>query len=165
MRLIAYRAITPETGSTIFIHRICGLPGNTVELRAGILYINGANADKNLNLKHIYKLSPNDAAYIKYDPDEAYTIDPYPDTVYASLTDTTVRSNQWTCTQYILPPGLRDNAIFAVYKKNWNPDNFGPIKVPPGKYFVLGDNRAHSMDSRYHGFVDAKKFLGCVLWK
>ena len=48
-----------------------------------------------------------------------------------------------------------------VYPSGLQPrDNFGPIVVPQGSYFAMGDNRDFSLDSRYWGFVTLNKIKG-----
>lgn len=66
---------------------------------------------------------------------------------------------------YINDTKYNENYIIYVEAKslpeNSQPiDNYGPVSVPKGSFFVLGDNRNHSYDSRYWGFLAADKVKG-----
>jgi signal peptidase I len=71
--------------------------------------------------------------------------------------------------------GLRDPDRYIFFKESVDdvvthpiliaPDqlsvrNFGPVTVPEGKYFMMGDNRDESFDSRYFGFVERRQIVG-----
>jgi signal peptidase I len=58
-------------------------------------------------------------------------------------------------------PDFKDPKIFP--SGAGNADYYGPVTVPHGKFFVLGDNRDNSVDSRYFGFVDPANVRGKVL--
>jgi signal peptidase I len=38
--------------------------------------------------------------------------------------------------------------------------DFGPVTIPPGRYFMMGDNRDNSNDSRFFGLVDRREIIG-----
>jgi signal peptidase I len=163
--LISYRTVLPDKGLTILTQRLCGLPGDLVEIRAGVFYLNGRDADAQLALKHIWKMDVKTSENIEYHRAQAYTIPPYSDTIYVSLAESYVKEKNIACERYVLPSGLRDEIIHLLFRNNWNRDQFGPVRVPAGRWFLLGDNRGEAIDSRFLGFIDPKNFVGKVLWK
>ncbi len=95
----------PNRGDTNFVKRVIGLPGDTIRLEDGYLYIKAAGEDEETRY------------------DEPYISDEY----------RTGRLN-----------------------------SFEPYTVPEGKYFVMGDHRNNSNDSRSVGPIDRNMIVGHV---
>ena len=69
---------------------------------------------------------------------------------------------------YNFPPATTDELLSSM-QPEWAEQIFsyvhdGEIVVPPNKYFVMGDNRDHSWDSRYWGPIAGDKIFGKALY-
>jgi signal peptidase I len=151
------------TYETIYVKRLCGEPGDIVEIRNGVLIVNGKNLDEGLVLQHSYRISHSD--YLKLrearGPDNLDGISLEQDAI-VNISETEAEEFQYAFIVLDTIPHPRHEQYF---KPNWTRDRIAPFKVPQGKYFVLGDNRHNSNDSRYWGFVDKEDIVGKVLFK
>lgn len=164
---ICYHMSTPESGKETSVYRLCGLEGDTIEIKDGSLWVNNKYADSSLSLAHNYVVASTDVEKVtaveKIDASLAFNISPDSMVIYLSDKAAAVLSN---CTRrLILPESYADSTIRQVYSQPWNQDHFGPVIVPRGKYFVLGDNRLNALDSRYQGFIDQSDYIATVLGK
>ena len=60
---------------------------------------------------------------------------------------------------YVNDVPMRDDFVPAEYRSH---DDWGPQVIPEGYYFVMGDHRNNSLDSRHWGFVPKKYIIGKV---
>ena len=109
----------PPDPSKDFIKRLIGLPGDTIQVKEGVVYVNGKATTET-------KLSPevSDTAF-----DTPLQLDRYQQSV--------------------------GKKSFNIYSQNREQpvENTGVFSVPQGCYFMMGDNRDNSLDSRFNSGV------------
>ena len=105
----------PKDPSIKYIKRVVGVPGDTIELRNKVIYLNG----QEMTQTYLGDASANTEIYEEKLGDITHQI--------------------W---------------------RNKNSGQNGKVTIPEGQYFVLGDNRDGSNDSRYWGFVPEANITG-----
>jgi signal peptidase I len=106
----------PEDPSKNFVKRLIGLPGDTLEMRDGRVWLNG----EPLAEHYVVRTEPG--------------------------ADPSGEEFRWQ--RDYLVKRAEASVSYHPSRNNW-----GPLIVPEKNYFVLGDNRDNSYDSRYWGFV------------
>jgi signal peptidase I len=161
-----------QQGIATYLHRCVGIPGDKLQMKDGILYVNGSNFDKGLNLLHEYVLTskyPGDYPTVSYlTEDEISYISPdgksniFLSTQKLNELKSELRKED-SIKQLIATESYYSAFFTEINHPEWTIDNFGPIKLPAECYFVLGDNRHGAMDSRFIGFIKKEKITGVVL--
>lgn len=148
------------------VHRLIALEKDVLEIRNGIVFINGKNNDVSPDLMYTYVLSEQEFENIIHkveitDKNQMYKMDE--NTLHIILEASLANKMGINNKRLITEVGKPDERIGKLYHRNWNKDNFGPLTIPNGKVFVLGDNRDNSEDSRYIGLIDKSDIKGVVI--
>ena len=162
---ICFRAQDEKTGAFTAVFRLCGMPGDTVEIRRGELHVNGIHADHQFTLRQYYKFPFSDIAHrMDIFPDINLVETRENDTMaYAYLDNRFIKEHRLKAERVLQSPDQKNENMQKIFGQPWNIDNFGPVAVPKDHFFVLGDNRYQAADSRFIGFVPASSLVATVV--
>ncbi len=129
----------PVDPSIDYIKRVVGVPGDVVQYRNKELYVNGDRVEQ-----------VRDGDY--FEPDRGNYIARYTEAL--GSTDHNILLDR-RAPQRLVPISDYPNRDLCEYSRSGV-----ECEVPPGHYFMMGDNRDNSLDSRYWGFVSDKHVVG-----
>ncbi|RST29564.1 signal peptidase I [Sphingomonas ginkgonis] len=142
--------VTPPGQSDDYIKRVIGLPGDTIEVKGGRLILNGVRVPSQV-------IPP---AMVPVDANAPCDLLEFP----GNLVDGPggKRYCRLPLVRETLPNGVSYNTIDLGPSPG---DDYGPVQVPAGHLFLMGDNRDRSADSRFALGAPENGLGGPVPWE
>jgi signal peptidase I len=135
----------PAGGEDDYVKRVIGLPGDTVQMRGGTLYLNGAAVPRVRVADFLMRITPNSPCRT-VDPNAARFVEDPDGTRYCA----------YDRYRETLPGG---RSYYVLDQIDGIADDTQLFRVPAGHYFMMGDNRDDSMDSRFPQAAEGVGFL------
>ena len=125
--------VTPPGSNEDYIKRVIGLPGDRLEVRDGRLILNGEMVKWQRRAPAMIPIDPNVPCGIEF---SGFRVEGADGKAYCRL----------PIVREILPNGVTYDTIDLGRSPG---DDYGPITVPAGHVFLMGDNRDRSADGRF----------------
>ncbi len=159
----------PEAKRIVALGRIVAIGGDQMEISDGRVLINGVATEQSLPLQFYWQIAKRDytANARRFGTAEKPQISFFMDSVEVSLEEAAAIEIQKYVPMHKLDRALSNDYmanIWGLEGETWTVNHFGPVTIPAGYLFILGDNRNNALDSRYSGYVAEKDLYGKVIY-